>query len=323
MGANPRLTIGLPVYNGEPFVTETLESLLGQTYGDFELIVSDNCSTDRTEAICRRYARRDPRIRYVRQARNIGAAPNHNFVAQQACGELFKWSSADDLCARDFLQRCIEALDQCPDVVLAHSWTALIDSVGAITEAVEYPSDTGALRAPDRFRTMLEGARGSDDYGGVVRLRVLRQTPLFGSHHFADRTLFTELALRGRFYHVPDWLHFRRDHAGAAYRMCPTVRQRCANFDPRRADRLRHPSVRLYAEYAWGFAASIQRVPLTAPERLECYAHLGRFLADRAVPSAGRVLRGGPIPRERALVGAALPALVLDDIVAGRAGSLS
>jgi len=320
--AIPRLSIGLPVYNGEPFIEETLDSLLGQTYADFELIISDNCSTDGTEGICRSYAMRDPRVSYFRQPRNLGAAPNHNFVVQQSRGELFKWSSADDLCARDFLERCIEALDQRPDVVLAHCWTAVIDSAGSVTEAIEYPSDTAALRAPDRFRAMLECSRGSDDYGGVMRLSVLRRTPLLGSHHFADRTLFTELALRGRFHHIPEWLHFRRDHANAAYRLCPTVRQRCANLDPRRGNRLMHPSVRLYAEYGWGFVASVNHVPMSPADRLECYEHVWRFLTDRAIPSAGRVLRGGAIPRDQPLLEAPLPTICVDDIVPGRTRSL-
>ena len=318
MGSVPRLSVGLPVFNGETVIEETLESLLGQTFRDFELIISDNCSTDGTESICRRYARQDSRISYFRQRRNVGAALNHNFTVGLARGEFFKWSSADDLCARDFLQGCVEALDQHPEVILAHSWTALIDSAGVITEAVEYPSDTGAPCAPDRFRSMLEGGRGSDDYGGVMRLAGLRQTPLFGSHHFADRTLFTELALRGPFYHIPDWLHFRRVHAEGAYRLYPTIRQRCANFDPRRADRLKHPAVRLYAEYAGGFVASIHRVPMSPEERRQCYGHLGRFFANRAIPSAGRVLRGGTLPRLQPLVDPLLPALLLDDIVAGR-----
>ncbi len=86
MNATPRLSIGLPVYNGEEYLTESLEALLGQTYEDFELIISDNDSTDGTADICRRYAKQDSRIRYFRQPRNIGCNPNHNFVIKQAPG---------------------------------------------------------------------------------------------------------------------------------------------------------------------------------------------------------------------------------------------
>src|ERR1700683_4254551 len=110
-GPHPRLTIGLQVYNGENDLAECLEALLGQTYEDFELLISDNASTDATADICRRYAKRDPRIRYVRQPRNIGLGPNYNFLVDQATGEFFKPAWHDDLYARDLLKRCIQALD--------------------------------------------------------------------------------------------------------------------------------------------------------------------------------------------------------------------
>ena len=104
MTAAPRLSVGLPVYNGENYLAESLEALLGQSYEDFELIISDNASTDGTADICRRYGKQDSRIRYIRQPRNIGLAPNHNFVFEQSRGEFFKWAAADDLYGRDLLQ---------------------------------------------------------------------------------------------------------------------------------------------------------------------------------------------------------------------------
>jgi glycosyltransferase involved in cell wall biosynthesis len=106
----PGLSIGLPVYNGEKYLAESLEALLGQSYDDFELIISDNASTDGTAEICSRYSKRDSRIRYLRQSHNVGCAPNHNFVVGEAKGELFKWASDDDLYARDLLKYCVEAL---------------------------------------------------------------------------------------------------------------------------------------------------------------------------------------------------------------------
>lgn len=120
MTDRPRLSIGLPVYNGEEYLAESLDALLGQTYGDFELVISDNASTDGTQDICREYAARDARIRYLRQPRNIGATPNHNQVFAECRGELFKWASHDDLYGRDLLRRCVEALDARPEVILAH-----------------------------------------------------------------------------------------------------------------------------------------------------------------------------------------------------------
>ncbi len=182
MITSPRLTVGLPVYNGEKYVAESIEALLGQSFADFELIISDNASTDGTGDICRRYEKQDSRVRYFRQPRNIGLAPNHNYVAEQARGELFKWASNDDLYACDLLERCISALDKYPDVVLAHSWTAMIDDSGAVTRAFEYPLGTASPRAPERFRSLLFTSGGDDDYG-VMRTAVLRQTAMKESYH--------------------------------------------------------------------------------------------------------------------------------------------
>jgi glycosyltransferase involved in cell wall biosynthesis len=290
MRAAPRLSVGLPVYNGEKYLAASLDALLGQSYDDFELIISDNASTDGTAGICRRYMKQDSRIRYIRQPRNIGAAPNHNFVVGQARGELFKWASADDLYGHDLLKCCVDALDEYPRVVLAHAWTALIDSSGRVTEAIEYPLATTSLRAPDRFRSMLYGKAGDDSYG-VIRAEVLRRTSLHDSYHHADRTITAEFVLHGPFYQVPDWLYFRRDHPDRAERARPTVRARCANLDPRRVDRLRHPTVRLYADYLWGYVAAIRRAPLSSADRQECYRHLAGWVSSRTLP--GRTRRAG------------------------------
>jgi glycosyltransferase involved in cell wall biosynthesis len=288
MTSVPRLSIGLPTYNGESFLAESLDALLGQSYENFELIISDNASTDGTEDICRRYAKQDSRIRYIRQSRNIGCAPNHNVLVRQARGELFKWASDDDLYARDLIERCIEALDEYPNVVLAHSWTAMIDSSRALTKAVRYPLASASPRAPERFRSMLF-EKGGDDDGGVIRMDILRRVRPYDSYLHSDRTLVTEICLQGPFYQVPDWLYFRRDHPDASLRAFPGMRSNCTNLDPRRAGRLRHPAPRLVAEYIWAFMTMIHRAPLSRADQRECYGHLASWAASRAVP---RSIRG-------------------------------
>jgi glycosyltransferase involved in cell wall biosynthesis len=288
MNATPRLSIGLAVYNGENFLSQSIEALLGQTYEDFELIISDNASTDGTADICQRYAKQDSRVRYFRQRENIGSAPNHNFTIHQAKGELFKTASHDDLYGRDLLRLCVAALDEHPAVVLAHSWSAQIDETNAVTEVVDYPVNTAALHAPERLRSMLFDGWG-DDEGGVLRTDVLRRTALHGSYHFADRTFTVELALHGPFYMVPEYHYFRRHHSGQGGARA-SIRTRCANLDPRRASRLQHPTVRLYAEYIGSYAAAIHRAPLSASDKRECYQVLSRWVASRALPVAGRTL---------------------------------
>jgi len=283
MTSVPRLSIGLPVYNGEDFLAESLDSLLGQTYEDFELIISDNASTDETADICRGYAKQDSRIRYVRQPHNLGCAPNHNVLVQYARGELFKWVSHDDLYGRELIERAIEALDEYPQVVLANCWTAMIDSSRTVTKAVRYTLDTESPRAPERFRSMLF-EKGGDDDGGVIRMEMLRRIRPYDSYYHSDRTLVTEMALQGPFYHVPEWLYFRRDHPKSSIRAFTTARTNCTNLDPRRADRLRHPVVRLLGEYVLAYVTMIQRAPLSAADKRECYRHLVSWATSRAVP---------------------------------------
>jgi glycosyltransferase involved in cell wall biosynthesis len=313
MTAVPRLSIGLPVYNGEKYLAESLDALLGQTYEDFEIIISDNASTDGTAEICELYMGKDSRIRYFRQAKNIGACPNHDFTFAQARGELFKWAAGDDLYARDLLRRCVEALDADPGIVLAHAWQGFIDDMGDVTQLVDYPLKTDSPSAPERFRSLLFGV-GGDDFYGVMRSDVLRRTPGNGSYHHSDRTIMAELALLGRFHQVPEVLFFRRDHPDRAERANPSKRARCINMDPLRANPWRHPTVRLVAEYVWGFVSAIRRTPMSTADRRRCYRHLLTWMASRAIPgNSHRIEDQAPSIFDRRLMNAA-------DIVAGRTG---
>ena len=100
----PKVSIGMPVYNGERFIRKALDSLLAQTFTDFELIISDNASTDATPEICKEYAKRDNRIRFIRQPKNMGAIWNFNFVLQEAQGEYFMWAASDDMWASNWIE---------------------------------------------------------------------------------------------------------------------------------------------------------------------------------------------------------------------------
>lgn len=305
----PRLSIGLPVYNGEEYLAESLDALLGQSFTGFELIITDNASTDGTEEIARKYVAADSRVRYERLARNIGAAGNHNYVFTLARGELFKWASHDDLYGRDLLLRCVEALDEHPDFVLAHSYTATIDSRGRVIEPYEYRIPTDSPSAAARFRGLLF-APGGDDFYGVIRAAALRRVKPHASYHHADRTFVMDLAMQGPFYQVPELLYFRRDHETRAERANPSVRSRCANLDPRRGTGF-NPTVRLLAEYAWGYHDLIRRAPVSVQEKRQCYQHLGGYLTSRVtrrVVSADS--RPADAPKEQPLS--------IDGIVPGR-----
>ena len=294
MGAAPPLSIGLPVYNGASYLEQSVDALLGQTFEDFELILCSNASTDATDDICRRYEQDDDRVRFLRQPKNIGGAPNHTFVFHQARSALFKWASADDLYARDLVERCVAILDDRPDVVLAHSWTAAIGPHDDVIQALPYPLATDDPRPARRLESMLfagddlPGAIRADDWYGVIRSDVLQRVRPLGSHYHSDQTFMCELALHGPFAMVPEWLYFRRHHPGRAHQANPTIRSWCANLDPRRADALRNPAARLVGEYLWETMALIQRSPLSPADKRECYLLTSRWMGSRV----SRRLRG-------------------------------
>jgi glycosyltransferase involved in cell wall biosynthesis len=99
----PKVSIGVPVFNGENYLAQALESILAQDFADFEVIISDNCSTDKTPEICTSFAKRDSRVKYFRNDSNIGASPNYNRTFELSRGEYFKWCAHDDRCGRAFL----------------------------------------------------------------------------------------------------------------------------------------------------------------------------------------------------------------------------
>jgi glycosyltransferase involved in cell wall biosynthesis len=206
----PLVSIGLPVYNGESFLAQALDSLLGQTLTDLELLISDNASTDRTADICREYAARDARIRYMRQEVNVGPRRNWNFVAEQARGRYFKWATANDFCDRRMLERCIEAMNADASVVLCHGRTCMVDErTGAKTL---YPRDISAMHArpSERFKSVVRAHALNNALNGVARLDVLRRTPLIRPYLGGDVVLTAELALHGRIVLLPEVLFFRR-----------------------------------------------------------------------------------------------------------------
>ena len=166
---------------------------------------------------------------------------------------------------------------------------------------------TASPLAPERFRSILFDSGGDDDYG-VIRMEVLRRTAMKESYHHADHTIIAEIALHGPFYQVPDWLYFRREHPGQSGRA--TMRSRCANMDPCRANRWRHPAARLYGEYVWGYIAGIRRAPCRPQTGGSATGYLARWFATRARP-------GGAEPSDPVSV-YPLPTISVDAVVARR-----
>jgi len=138
----PAISLGLPVYNGESYLAQAIEAVQQQTNGHFELIITDNASTDGTEAICRVYERRDRRIRYYRNESNLGAAGNFNCDFALAGGPFFKWVAYDDLMASAFLERCVDVLHRDPSVVLCYPRASIIDENGEFLENYDFKLNT-------------------------------------------------------------------------------------------------------------------------------------------------------------------------------------
>jgi glycosyltransferase involved in cell wall biosynthesis len=209
--AAPRVSVGLPVYNGERYLAGALDCILAQDFGDFELIVSDNASTDGTAEIVREHAARDARIRYHRNERNLGAAPNYNRLVELARGTFFRWQTYDDRVAPTHLSRCLEAFDQGPDdLVLVYPRTTLIDADGVEIGPYEDRSEVLDPRPHRRVRHLLRALHLCNAVVGLVRLDALRRTRRIDSYRGSDVTLLAELAMLGKIAEIPERLFLRR-----------------------------------------------------------------------------------------------------------------
>jgi len=274
-----RVSIGLPVYNGERYVAAALESLLSQTFRDFELIVSDNASSDRTEHICRQYAARDRRIRYYRNAINLGAAPNFNRTAKLATGEYFQWACYDDLWLPECLERCVAVLDRDPSIVLCHTRVQMIDEFGAPTRVFQHhvvkptagpPPSASACRPEERFNRMLY-ERGCYSILGLMRLSALRQTRGHEAYTHGDGVLMARLALLGRYHEIPEALFLNRDHPARSARVAkPQYHTYDGWFDTKKVGRISLPYWRMW----FGYLQGVWETPLSFRSRLWCHFYL-------------------------------------------------
>jgi glycosyltransferase involved in cell wall biosynthesis len=261
----------MPAYNGEATIGASIEALLAQTFGEFELIVSDNASTDSTADIVQALAAKDARIRYVRQPENLGVNGNYSFVARAARGEYLKWASASDWCAPTFLERCLALLEREPSAVLAASRTRLFE--GDISNARDYPDDVEILDdSPlDRFVHLIRAMRLNNAMNGLIRLTALRRTRLIESYQSADLVLMGRLALLGKFLLVKEPLFYRRMEAATS----------TALQDADAVRRYHHPRMGARASFQrWkqhaGWFRAVASAPMPPRERARALALVAR-----------------------------------------------
>lgn len=283
----PKLSVGLPVYNGENYLPKALDTLLAQTFTDFEIIISDNGSTDRTAEICRDYAARDERIRLYREEHNRGAAWNFNRVFELARGAFFKWASHDDYLAPRFLERCLTALEAEPDAVLAFCYAEIIDANEQKIETYPVRLNTSSPNPLTRFFDLLMEWHLCMDIFGVIRREALQKTPLLGYYAHGDGILLERLALMGRFITIPEILFYSRKHADQSMNLYGVYRKGHNDyhsytlwFDPSKAGRIVLPTWRMLAERV----STLDRAGITPPQRALGYAFLLRWAIRQRMP---------------------------------------
>jgi glycosyltransferase involved in cell wall biosynthesis len=216
-GENPLVSVGLPVRNGAATIADVAASVLAQKYGDVELIISDNASTDDTETVCRDLARADARVRYQRQPENIGLLNNFIATIQAARGTYFRWISDSDRIDPGYVQACLDVFTADPRLILVSTGVAYLTEDGQ-TSSEEYAgtglgSDDPADRAVEMLRMLTVSYRQLDPLYGMMRRETVVAIPRRNMLR-EDEIFAVKLALRGPWAHVPEVLALREWRAG-------------------------------------------------------------------------------------------------------------
>jgi glycosyltransferase involved in cell wall biosynthesis len=278
---SPKVSIGLAVYNGEKYLQEAIDSILAQTFTDFELIISDNASSDRTEEICREYATCDSRIRYYRNATNIGGIKNENLTFALSRGQYFRLAAHDDVLAPELLEKCVEVLDRNPSVILSYTTTIKIDRQSNYLGTI----DRDMANSNDPCKRLRDLTRHHDcelAYG-LIKADILHKTELQPDYPESDFGFLCELSLYGQFYRVCDPLFYRRYHLERSALTYSDIFQKIAWLKPEVKDPNYNNIYWLdlitgFLNYQFiqflHFWRAIERAPLNAKQRFNCYLYV-------------------------------------------------
>jgi hypothetical protein len=290
-GGQPLVTVGMPVFNGEDYLTRALECVVNQDYENLQIIIADNGSTDSTEEICRDYARHDPRIQYHRSPVNRGAAWNYSRIVHFAEGPYFKWQSHDDMCLPSTVSSCVDALERAGDAaVLAYPKTSIIDTDDAVVRDHEDNLDLRESTPHERLRHFLQAVDRGHPVYGVIRTSTLLETDLIGKYGHSDIVLLAQLALRGQFHEVPERLFLRRLHPGTSLSASNNSNEIAAWFDPTR----RKQALQKTEMGAKLFDSVFSYDGLDAAERIRCLAVLGKYWVVPNAPRLGKEMLIAP-----------------------------
>ncbi|HYZ34598.1 MAG TPA: glycosyltransferase family 2 protein [Crenalkalicoccus sp.] len=275
----PLVSIGLPVRNGEHYLEAAIDSILSQDLADLELIIGDNASSDRTAAICEAYAARDPRVRYRRNARDLGAGPNYDLCFHRARGTFFKWAAHDDCLAPGYLRKTVAALQAAPDAVLCTTGTAEIDAQGAVLRRYvnRFPG-IGSADPAQRLGAVIHTRHQCEDFFGLFRRQALLGSGLHDIYSGSDRVLLAEMAIRGRWVTVEEPLFLHREHAGRYTRAVLLKDRLQAQLwqDTTGAARRRR-STQFHLTVYRKYLEVVRRNLPPGPVRLACYGELARW----------------------------------------------
>lgn len=224
---SPKVSIGIPVYNGEKYLKLAIDSLIKQSFQDFEIIISDNASTDKTEEICRLFQSQDKRVVYHRNPVNIGAASNYKKVFELAKGEFFKWMAHDDKCSPNYLEECVKVLEDDPNVVMCFPKFVLIDdrdnpfpliekntyiTPGKRIITTNLQRNFMSVHPSERYWEVLYQTTECYEFFGLSRRDIIEQTSQHDAFYGSDKVLLCELAVMGKLKEVPSATGYFRIH---------------------------------------------------------------------------------------------------------------
>ena len=290
-----KVIVGLPVYNGQKYLGAAIESHLSQSFGDFDLVISDNGSTDATPEICSNYASKDTRIKYLRSPENRGILWNHRrvFEAIESPNQYFRWAGADDIMEPGLLQAMVEVLNTRPGVEAVVPATKNINDHGEIIGSMARTLDLQSSDVFERAHDVLVANYQHVIAYGLLRASTLRLMRTRPDYIGWDPIFLWELALRGQMVQSAGPVLLRRFHPGSISRV-KTVKEMRKWVEPNSKAGMNFP------HWTWAYerVRALIACPLSTRDRLRIGAFLARYtmwqrgaLVRDVIQAARRTLR--------------------------------
>jgi len=274
----PLVSIGLAVFNGEKYLEQAINSILSQTFTNFELVICDNNSSDRTEIICHQYAAKDPRIRYHRNPTNIGGVNNENRTFELSKGKYFRLMAHDDLLAPTLIEKSVAILEENPKIILCYSDIIIIDSEGKQQDVIKLRVGTEG-KPYQRFRRLATKEHRCEATYALVRADILAQVDPQRNYSDSDRTFLSELGLYGKFYQIDEPLFYKRYHQERSIEVYGDRYKRMAWFDPKiDENKLPYSCYFMYWRQVFHFISIVNRAPINLKNKILCYFHILTWL---------------------------------------------